>query len=49
MPHGGFKHSGFGKDLSESALEEYTIAKHIMADMGGQARKVWHYTALGQP
>ncbi|MBI5631606.1 MAG: gamma-aminobutyraldehyde dehydrogenase [Elusimicrobia bacterium] len=47
MPHGGFKHSGFGKDLSKNALEEYTVAKHVMAELGGAARKPWHYTVLG--
>ncbi len=31
MPHGGFKQSGFGKDQSMYALEDYTIVKHVMA------------------
>ncbi|CAI3957290.1 Acyl-CoA reductase or other NAD-dependent aldehyde dehydrogenase (AdhE) (PDB:1A4S) [Commensalibacter communis] len=31
MPHGGFKHSGYGKDLSSYGLEEYTRVKHVMA------------------
>jgi 1-pyrroline dehydrogenase len=30
MPHGGFKHSGYGKDMSAYALEHYTEAKHVM-------------------
>lgn len=30
MPHGGFKRSGYGKDLSIYALEDYTIPRHIM-------------------
>jgi betaine-aldehyde dehydrogenase len=30
MPHGGFKDSGYGKDLSGYALEEYTRVKHVM-------------------
>jgi betaine-aldehyde dehydrogenase len=30
MPHGGFKHSGYGKDLSVYSLEEYTRVKHVM-------------------
>jgi betaine-aldehyde dehydrogenase len=30
MPHGGFKHSGYGKDLSLYGLEEYTRVKHVM-------------------
>jgi NAD-dependent aldehyde dehydrogenases len=29
-PHGGFKQSGFGKDLSAEAVREYQIAKHVM-------------------
>jgi betaine-aldehyde dehydrogenase/aminobutyraldehyde dehydrogenase len=31
MPHGGFKQSGHGKDMSVYALEEYTEIKHVMA------------------
>ena len=31
MPHGGFKQSGYGKDLSLYALEDYTQVKHVMA------------------
>jgi 1-pyrroline dehydrogenase len=31
MPHGGFKQSGYGKDMSMYALEDYTIVKHVMA------------------
>jgi 1-pyrroline dehydrogenase len=31
MPHGGFKHSGYGKDLSPYSLEDYTQVKHVMA------------------
>ena len=34
MPHGGFKNSGHGKDLSMYALEDYTIVKHVMANLG---------------
>lgn len=30
MPHGGFKHSGYGKDLSIYGLEDYTRLKHVM-------------------
>lgn len=30
MPHGGFKHSGYGKDLSLYGLEQYTRVKHVM-------------------
>ena len=35
MPHGGFKHSGHGKDLSMYGLEEYTRVKHVMHFFGG--------------
>jgi betaine-aldehyde dehydrogenase len=30
MPHGGFKHSGYGKDLSAYGFEDYTRLKHVM-------------------
>ena len=30
MPHGGFKRSGYGKDLSVYALEDYTVPRHVM-------------------
>ena len=33
MPHGGFKQSGYGKDLSMYALEDYTEIKHVMASL----------------
>ena len=33
MPHGGFKHSGYGKDLSMYGLEDYTRVKHVMANL----------------
>ncbi|HEX6572094.1 MAG TPA: aldehyde dehydrogenase family protein, partial [Steroidobacteraceae bacterium] len=31
MPHGGLKRSGYGKDLSAYALEDYTVVRHVMA------------------
>ena len=31
MPHGGYKQSGYGKDMSMYALEDYTQVKHVMA------------------
>jgi betaine-aldehyde dehydrogenase len=34
MPHGGFKQSGYGKDLSQYSLEDYTEIKHVMAKLG---------------
>jgi 1-pyrroline dehydrogenase len=33
MPHGGFKQSGYGKDMSAYAVEEYTVVKHVMAKL----------------
>ena len=35
MPHGGFKHSGYGKDLSSYGFEDYTRVKHVMSYIGG--------------
>jgi betaine-aldehyde dehydrogenase len=34
MPHGGFKHSGYGKDLSLYGFEDYTRVKHVMSYLG---------------
>jgi betaine-aldehyde dehydrogenase len=33
MPHGGFKQSGYGKDLSMYSVEDYTIVKHVMVNI----------------
>ncbi len=33
MPHGGFKQSGYGKDMSSYSLEEYTQIKHVVAKL----------------
>jgi aminobutyraldehyde dehydrogenase len=33
MPHGGLKASGYGKDLSMYALEDYTVARHVMVKL----------------
>src|SRR5467141_821866 len=33
MPHGGFKRSGYGKDLSVYALEDYTVPRHVMVKL----------------
>lgn len=48
MPHGGFKQSGFGKDLSMYSFEEYTRVKHVYIDRVGKPRKPWHYTVYGK-
>ncbi len=34
MPHGGFRHSGYGKDLSNYGFEDYTRIKHVMSFIG---------------
>jgi betaine-aldehyde dehydrogenase len=34
MPHGGFKQSGYGKDLSMYGFEDYTRIKHVMTNLG---------------
>ncbi|HEY3522947.1 MAG TPA: aminobutyraldehyde dehydrogenase [Candidatus Limnocylindrales bacterium] len=47
MPHGGFKQSGFGKDMSMYSFEEYTRVKHVMIELTGEAEKPWHYTIFG--
>ena len=33
MPHGGLKSSGYGKDMSMYSLEDYTVARHVMAKL----------------
>ena len=47
MPHGGYKQSGFGKDMSTYSFEEYTHVKHVMYDSTAVARKAWHRTIFG--
>ncbi|MEU8971604.1 gamma-aminobutyraldehyde dehydrogenase [Streptomyces monashensis] len=47
MPHGGYKASGFGKDMSVYSFEEYTQVKHVMFDNTAVARKDWHRTVFG--
>ncbi|GHO69824.1 gamma-aminobutyraldehyde dehydrogenase [Ktedonobacter sp. SOSP1-52] len=49
MPHGGYKESGIGKDMSLYSFEEYTQIKHVMIELSGEARKGWHYTIFGDP
>ena len=46
MPHGGFKASGFGKDMSTYSLEEYLLIKHVMSDLHGVVEKEWHRTVF---
>ena len=47
MPHGGYKQSGSGKDMSTYSLDEYTNVKHVMSDITGVAHKDWHRTIFG--
>ncbi len=47
MPHGGYKQSGFGKDLSGYSIEDYTQIKHVAIELGGEVVKDWHYTIYG--
>ncbi len=47
MPHGGFKQSGFGKDMSSYSFDEYTQVKHVMIELTGAPEKPWHYTIFG--
>jgi betaine-aldehyde dehydrogenase len=49
MPHGGFKQSGFGKDMSLYSFDEYTRVKHVMVELTGVPEKPWHYTIFGEP
>ena len=42
MPHGGFKQSGTGKDMSMYSVEEYTIVKHVAIDNTGSSKRPWH-------
>ncbi|MFB9512160.1 gamma-aminobutyraldehyde dehydrogenase [Streptomyces purpureus] len=47
MPHGGYKASGFGKDMSAYSFEEYTQVKHVMYENTAVIRKDWHRTIFG--
>ncbi|MFD3947465.1 gamma-aminobutyraldehyde dehydrogenase [Streptomyces sp. NPDC058579] len=47
MPHGGYKSSGFGKDMSAYSFEEYTQVKHVMYENTAAVRKDWHRTIFG--
>jgi betaine-aldehyde dehydrogenase len=46
MPHGGYKKSGFGKDMSHYSLDDYTNVKHVMLDATARAHKDWHRTVF---
>jgi betaine-aldehyde dehydrogenase len=44
MPHGGYRRSGFGRDMSAYSFEEYTQVKHVMLELTGVAAKPWQST-----
>ena len=46
MPHGGYKASGFGKDMSMYSFEEYTNVKHVMMSRDPAAHKEWQDTVF---
>jgi len=48
MPHGGFKQSGFGKDMSTYSFDDYTVVKHVMFDRTGTAKRDWHRTIFAE-
>ncbi|MEW6367618.1 MAG: aminobutyraldehyde dehydrogenase [Acidobacteriota bacterium] len=48
MPHGGYKKSGFGKDMSQYAFDEYTNVKHVAFALIQDARKPW-YDSIVKP
>ncbi|RMI28913.1 aminobutyraldehyde dehydrogenase [Nocardia stercoris] len=47
MPHGGYKASGFGKDMSAYSFDEYTNIKHVMHELTGAPAKSWHAIVMG--
>lgn len=46
MPHGGYKASGFGKDMSVYSFEEYTQVKHVMLQQEEGPRRAWQDTVF---
>lgn len=46
MPHGGYKASGFGKDMSMYSFEEYTQVKHVLIQMEEGPRRGWQDTVF---
>ncbi|QXQ09562.1 gamma-aminobutyraldehyde dehydrogenase [Paeniglutamicibacter sp. Y32M11] len=48
MPHGGYKASGFGKDMSAYSFEEYTNIKHVLISHDTDAHKQWQNTVFRQ-
>ncbi|GAA4378874.1 gamma-aminobutyraldehyde dehydrogenase [Paeniglutamicibacter cryotolerans] len=48
MPHGGYKASGFGKDMSAYSFEEYTNVKHVLISHDTDTHKEWQDTVFRQ-
>ena len=48
MPHGGYKASGFGKDMSSYSFEEYTNVKHVLISHDTDTHKEWQDTVFRQ-
>lgn len=48
MPHGGYKASGIGKDMSAYSFEEYTNIKHVLMSHDTTAHKEWQDTVFRQ-
>ena len=44
MPHGGYKASGFGKDMSQYSFDEYTQIKHVFIDQHEDPHHAWQDT-----
>ncbi|MGO3054808.1 MAG: aldehyde dehydrogenase family protein, partial [Brevibacterium aurantiacum] len=44
MPHGGYKASGFGKDMSQYSFDEYTQVKHVFIDQHEDPHHEWQDT-----
>ena len=47
MPHGGFKQSGHGKDMSAYTFDDYTQVKFVYVDTTDAVRKPWYYRVYG--
>ena len=47
MPHGGFKQSGHGKDMSTYTFDDYTQVKFVYVVTTDAVRKPWYYTVYG--
>lgn len=46
MPHGGYKASGMGKDMSQYSFEEYTNVKHVLISHDPEAHRQWQNTVF---